>query len=212
MQTPLKSDLKTKGKVVYMSRSATVTRTTKETDISMTFTIDGTGTSHIDTGIGFFNHMLEGFAKHGFFDLDLSIKGDLQVDGHHTVEDAGIVLGTAIKEAVGDKAGIKRYGSFILPMDDALALCAVDLCGRPYLAFDCNFTTERVGYLETELVREFFYAVSYTTDMNLHIKMLSDINNHHMIKAMFKAFAKALDEATSKDERIKDVLSTKGSL
>ena len=126
MQTPLKSDLKTKGKVVYMSRSATVTRTTKETDISMTFTIDGTGTSHIDTGIGFFNHMLEGFAKHGFFDLDLSIKGDLQVDGHHTVEDAGIVLGTAIKEAVGDKAGIKRYGSFILPMDDALALCAED--------------------------------------------------------------------------------------
>ena len=195
-----------------MSRSATVTRTTKETDISMTFTIDGTGTSHIDTGIGFFNHMLEGFAKHGFFDLDLSIKGDLQVDGHHTVEDAGIVLGTAIKEAVGDKSGIKRYGSFILPMDDALALCAVDLCGRPYFVFDCDFTTERVGYLETELVREFFYAVSYAAGMNLHIKMLSGINNHHMIEAMFKAFAKALDEATSKDERIKDVLSTKGSL
>lgn len=195
-----------------MSRSATVTRTTKETDISMTFTIDGTGTSHIDTGIGFFNHMLEGFAKHGFFDLDLSIKGDLQVDGHHTVEDAGIVLGTAIKEALGDKAGIKRYGSFILPMDDALALCAVDLCGRPYFAFDCNFSTERVGYLETELVREFFYAVSYAAGMNLHIKMISGINNHHMIEAMFKAFAKALDESTSKDERIKDVLSTKGSL
>lgn len=178
----------------------------------MTLTIDGTGTSRIDTGIGFFNHMLEGFAKHGFFDLELSIKGDLQVDGHHTVEDAGIVLGTAIKEAVGDKAGIKRYGSFILPMDDALALCAVDLCGRPYLVFDCNFTTQRVGYLETELVREFFYAVSYAAGMNLHIKMLSGINNHHMIEAMFKAFAKALDEATSKDERIKDVLSTKGSL
>ena len=195
-----------------MSRSATVTRTTKETDISMTLTIDGTGTSRIDTGIGFFNHMLEGFAKHGFFDLELSIKGDLQVDGHHTVEDAGIVLGTAIKEAVGDKAGIKRYGSFILPMDDALALCAVDLCGRPYFVFDCDFTTERVGYLETELVREFFYAVSYAAGMNLHIKMLSGINNHHMIEAMFKAFAKALDEATSKDERIKDVLSTKGSL
>ncbi|MGN1180311.1 MAG: imidazoleglycerol-phosphate dehydratase HisB [Suilimivivens sp.] len=195
-----------------MSRNATVTRTTKETDISLTFEIDGSGVSRIDTGIGFFNHMLEGFAKHGFFDLNLSVKGDLQVDGHHTVEDTGIVLGTAIKEAVGDKSGIKRYGSFILPMDDALALCAVDLCGRPYFAFDCDFTVERVGYLETELVREFFYAVSYASGMNLHIKMLSGINNHHMIEAMFKAFAKALDEATSRDERIKDVLSTKGSL
>lgn len=195
-----------------MSRIASVTRTTKETDISLTLNIDGSGTSRIDTGIGFFNHMLEGFAKHGFFDLDLSVKGDLQVDGHHTVEDTGIVLGTAIKEAVGDKTGIKRYGSFILPMDDALALCAVDLCGRPYLSFDCDFTVERVGYLETELVREFFYAVSYAAAMNLHIKMLSGINNHHMTEAMFKAFAKALDEAVSKDERIKDVLSTKGSL
>lgn len=195
-----------------MSRSSKVTRTTKETDISLTLNIDGSGISKIDTGIGFFNHMLEGFAKHGFFDLNLSVKGDLQVDGHHTVEDTGIVLGTAIKNAVGDKAGIKRYGSFILPMDDALALCAVDLCGRPYLSFDCNFTVEKVGYLETELVREFFYAVSYAAGMNLHIKMLSGINNHHMIEAMFKSFAKALDEATSKDERIKDVLSTKGSL
>lgn len=195
-----------------MSRSSKVTRTTKETDISLTLNIDGSGTSRIDTGIGFFNHMLEGFAKHGFFDLDLSVKGDLQVDGHHTVEDTGIVLGTAIKEAVGDKTGIKRYGSFILPMDDALALCAVDLCGRPYLSFDCDFTVERVGYLETELVREFFYAVSYAAAMNLHIKMLSGINNHHMTEAMFKAFAKALDEAVSKDGRIKDVLSTKGSL
>lgn len=195
-----------------MSRIASVTRTTKETDISLTLNIDGSGTSRIDTGIGFFNHMLEGFAKHGFFDLDLSVKGDLQVDGHHTVEDTGIVLGTAIKEAVGDKTGIKRYGSFILPMDDALALCAVDLCGRPYLSFECDFTVERVGYLETELVREFFYAVSYAAAMNLHIKMLSGINNHHMTEAMFKAFAKALDEAVSKDGRIKDVLSTKGSL
>ena len=212
MQTPLKSDLKTKGKVVYMSSSATVTRTTKETDISMTFTIDGTGKSHIDTGIGFFNHMLEGFAKHGFFDLDLSIKGDLQVDGHHTVEDAGIVLGTAIKEAVGDKAGIKRYGSFILPMDDALCLCAVDLCGRPYLDFSCDFTMDKIGELDSELIREFFYAVSYSAAMNLHIKMISGTNNHHMAEAMFKAFAKALDMAVAYDNRIEDVLSTKGSL
>ncbi len=195
-----------------MSRSATITRTTKETDIQMTLTLDGSGVSKIETGIGFFNHMLEGFAKHGFFDLDVSMKGDLQVDGHHTVEDAGIVLGTAIKEALGDKAGIVRYGSCILPMDDALALCAVDLCGRPYFAFECDFTVERVGYLDTELIREFFYAVSYAAGMNLHIKMLSGINNHHMIEAMFKAFAKALDQAVSKDERITTVLSTKGSL
>ncbi len=195
-----------------MGRSAQINRKTKETDICMIFEIDGNGTGKIDTGIGFFNHMLEGFVRHGFFDLNLSVKGDLQVDGHHTVEDVGIVLGTAIKEALGDKKGIKRYGSFMLPMDDALALCAVDLCGRPYFVFECNFTAERVGYLETELVREFFYAVSYTAGMNLHIKMLSGINNHHMIEAMFKAFAKALDEATSKDPRITDVLSTKGSL
>ena len=154
----------------------------------------------------------EGFSKHGFFDLVMSVKGDLQVDGHHTVEDAGIVLGTAIKEAVGGKEGIRRYGYFILPMDDALALCAVDLCGRPYFSFECNFPVERVGELDTELVREFFYAVSYSAGMNLHIKMLSGMNAHHMIEAMFKAFGKALDQATGKDERITDVLSTKGSL
>ena len=195
-----------------MSRSTTQKRTTKETAISMKLELDGTGKSTVETGIGFFNHMLEGFAKHGFFDLEGQIRGDLQVDGHHTVEDAGIVLGTAIREALGDKAGIKRYGSCILPMDDALALCAIDLCGRPYFVFDCDFTVEKVGYLDTELVREFFYAVSYSAGMNLHIKMLSGINNHHMIEAMFKAFARALDEATSFDDRIHGVLSTKGSL
>ena len=195
-----------------MSRSTTQNRKTKETDIVMTLELDGSGKSSIETGIGFFNHMLEGFAKHGFFDLDVQIKGDLQVDGHHTVEDAGIVLGTAIREALGDKAGIKRYGSCILPMDDALALCAIDLCGRPYFVFECDFTVEKVGYLDTELVREFFYAVSYSAGMNLHIKMLSGINDHHMIEAMFKAFARALDEATGFDERITGVLSTKGSL
>lgn len=195
-----------------MSRTSQVSRTTKETDISMKLNIDGTGKSQIETGIGFFNHMLEGFAKHGFFDLEVSIKGDLQVDGHHTVEDAGIVLGCAIKDAIGDKAGIKRYGSFILPMDDALVLCAVDLCGRPYLNFDHHFTVERVGYLDTELIREFFYAISYSAGMNLHIKVLDGQNNHHIIEAMFKAFSKALDIATTKDDRISDVLSTKGSL
>lgn len=195
-----------------MSRNASVNRKTKETDISMKLNIDGTGKSNIQTGIGFFDHMMEGFSKHGFFDLDLQIKGDLQVDGHHTVEDCGIVLGQAIKEAIGDKAGISRYGYFVLPMDEVLVLCAVDLCGRPYLSFDAEFTVERVGELETELIKEFFYAVSYSAGMNLHIKVLTPGNNHHMIEAMFKAFAKALDMATSKDARIQDVLSTKGSL
>ena len=195
-----------------MERIATVNRKTKETDISITLNLDGTGQSTIATGIVFFDHMLEGFAKHGFFNLDCKITGDLYVDGHHTVEDAGIVLGQAIKEAVGDKKGIRRYGYFILPMDEVLALCAVDLCGRPYLQFECDFTTNKVGDLETELIREFFYAVSYSAGMNLHIKMLTPGNNHHMIEAMFKAFAKALDNATGMDERIADVLSTKGSL
>lgn len=195
-----------------MAREASVNRTTKETDISLKFNIDGTGNSEIDTGIGFFDHMLEGFAKHGFFDMELVASGDLAVDGHHTVEDVGIVLGTAIKKAVGDKKSIRRYGSCILPMDETLVLCAVDLSGRPYLSFDAEFTTDRVGYLETELVKEFFYAISYKAKMNLHIKVLSGTNNHHIIEGMFKAFARALDDATGTDQRISGILSTKGSL
>lgn len=195
-----------------MARSAVINRKTKETDISLTLNLDGSGRSHIDTGIGFFNHMLEGFSRHGFFDLECKVKGDLEVDGHHTVEDTGIVLGQAIRQAVGDKKGMNRYGYFILPMDEALALCAVDLCGRPYLNFECEFTTPRVGYLDTELAREFFYALSYSAGMNLHLKLLAGSNNHHMMEALFKAFAKALDQATALDPRIKDVLSTKGSL
>lgn len=195
-----------------MARSSTINRKTKETEIEIALELDGSGQAEVNTGIGFLDHMLEGFARHGFFDLKCQIRGDLQVDGHHTVEDAGIVLGQAIREAVGDKKGIRRYGYFILPMDESLALCAVDLCGRPYLQFDCEFTTERVGELETELVREFFYAVSYSAGMNLHLRMLQPGNNHHMIEAMFKAFAKALDEATALEPRLTDVLSTKGSL
>lgn len=194
------------------NRIAEIARKTKETDICVSLNLDGTGKSNIQTGIGFFDHMLEGFSKHGFFDLNCVVKGDLHVDGHHTVEDTGIVLGNAIAKAVGDKVGMKRYGYFILPMDDALCLCAVDLCGRPYLNFECDFTAERVGNLETELVKEFFYAVSYSAGMNLHIKMLSGSNTHHMIEAMFKAFGKALDMATGMDSRVTDVLSTKGSL
>ena len=193
-------------------RKADFVRKTKETDIALSLCLDGTGKSSVSTGIGFFDHMLEGFARHGLFDLKVSVEGDLAVDCHHTIEDTGIVLGNAIKKAVGDKCGIKRYGSCILPMDEVLVLCAIDLSGRPYLAFDAEFTTDRVGYFDTEMVKEFFYAISYTAGMNLHIKVLSGGNNHHVIEAMFKAFAKALDEATVIDLRITDVLTTKGSL
>ena len=195
-----------------MASTADYVRKTKETDISLHLNLDGTGSSSINTGIGFFDHMLDGFARHGLFDLKVNVAGDLAVDCHHTIEDTGIVLGNAIKEVVGDKKGIRRYGSCILPMDETLVLCAVDLSGRPYLVFDGEFTTDRVGYMDTEMVKEFFYAISYTAGMNLHIRVLSGGNNHHMIEAMFKAFAKALDQATVIDPRITDILSTKGSL
>lgn len=193
-------------------RRAEITRNTKETQIQMKLDIDGSGAGEISTGVGFFDHMLEGFARHGFFDLKLAVTGDLHVDCHHTVEDTGIVLGEAIREAIGDKKGIRRYGSMILPMDEALVLCAIDLCGRPYFNFDYEFKTERVGNFDTEMVREFFYAVSYAAKMNLHFKVLDGCNAHHIIEAMFKAFTKALDEATGYDARVTDVLSTKGSL
>lgn len=193
-------------------RIAEYTRKTKETDIYLSFDLDGRGDAKVDTGIGFFDHMLDGFARHGLFDLNVKVTGDLVVDCHHTIEDTGIVLGNVIKKAVGDKKGIKRFGSCMLPMDETLVLCAVDLSGRPYLSFDAEFTTDRVGYMDTEMVKEFFYAISYSAGMNLHLKVITGGNNHHMIEAMFKAFAKALDEATIIDPRITDILSTKGSL
>ena len=187
-------------------------RKTKETDISLTINLDGQGCNKIDTGIPFFDHMLDGFARHGLFDLDVKVKGDIEVDSHHTIEDVGIVLGKAIADALGDKAGIKRYGYFILPMDETLALCAVDLSGRPYLKYQADFTVPRLGTMDTEMVREFFYAVSYSAAMNLHVKILEDGNNHHMAEALFKAFGKALDMAVSMEPRITDVWSTKGTL
>jgi imidazoleglycerol-phosphate dehydratase len=193
-------------------RKADVSRKTGETDIRISLTIDGSGKNNVDTGIGFFDHMLSAFAKHGFFDLECKVKGDLNVDGHHTVEDTGIVMGNAIKDALGDKAGIRRYGHFTLPMDDALITVAVDLCGRPYFNYDLKFDVDRIGDLDTELIREFFYAVSYSAGMNLHIKMLDGINGHHIAEAAFKAFAKALDMATQTDPRVEGVLTTKGSL
>lgn len=194
-------------------RTATVTRKTGETDITITLNLDGSGESTVNTGIGFFDHMLKSFAKHGYFDLACIVKGDLEVDCHHTIEDTGIVLGKAIKEAVGDKAGIKRYGSFIMPMDETLVLSAVDLSGRPYLSYDLDLTVPRVGNFDTEMTKEFFYAVSYAAEMNLHIKQISGSNNHHIIEAAFKAFANALDLATQYDPRLEGgLLSTKGAL
>ncbi len=195
-----------------MARSAFVERNTSETKIKMSLNLDGSGKAKIHTGIGFFDHMLNSFARHGFFDLEVEVEGDLWVDCHHTIEDVGIVLGEAIRQAVGDKKGIKRYGSFLLPMDETLVLCAIDLSGRPYFVMDCDFTMERVGEFDTEMVKEFFYAVSYSSAMNLHLKKVHGENNHHIIEAAFKAFAKALDEATGMDPRITDVLSTKGAL
>ena len=193
-------------------RVANCHRKTKETSIEMNLNIDGTGSTDIETGIPFFDHMLTGFAKHGLFDLDLRVVGDIEVDSHHTIEDTGIVLGTAIREAVGDKVGIKRFGSFLLPMDETLAMCAIDLSGRPYLNFDAHFTAERCGTMELEMVKEFFYAVSYSAAMNLHLKIMDAGNNHHMVEALFKAFGKALDEATMSESRLQGVWSTKGSL
>lgn len=193
-------------------RSAKVERNTKETQIVCELNLDGTGTAKVDTGIGFLDHMLNSFARHGFFNLNLSVKGDLYVDCHHTIEDTGIVLGQAIREALGEKEGIARYGSSLLPMDETLVLCAVDLSGRPYLNFDITFTSDRVGYYDTEMVREFFYAISYTAGMNLHLKQMAGTNNHHLIEAAYKAFARALDAATAAEPRLTGTLSTKGTL
>jgi len=193
-------------------RMASVARKTTETDISTTLNLDGTGAFNADMPIGFFEHMLSQVVRHGFFDLDLNVTGDTHIDGHHTVEDTGIVLGQAVTQALGDKKGIRRYGSAMVPMDDVLALCAVDLSGRPYLHLEAPFTTTKLGEMDTELVREFFQAISIHGGMNLHIKVLHGENNHHIAEAVFKAFGRALCEAVSLDARVQGVLSTKGSI
>lgn len=194
-------------------RTATISRKTKETDITCTIALDGRGIYDIDTGIGFFDHMLSGFARHGLFDLTLHCKGDLEVDCHHTIEDCGIVLGEAVRKALGDKKAIKRFGSVILPMDEALILCAIDLSGRPYFRSDLTFTTDRIGGMDTEMVREFFYSLSYGAMMNLHFHQFSGENNHHIAECAFKAFGKALDMASMYEERLDGALwTTKGSL
>lgn len=195
-----------------MNRTAECNRKTKETNISVALDLDGAGKTDIHTGIGFFDHMLDGFARHGLFDLRVEVSGDLEVDCHHTIEDTGIVLGQAIRQALGDKSGIRRYGHCILPMDETLALCAIDLSGRPYLKFDADFTAECLGGMDTEMIREFFYAVSYSAMMNLHLRIMDGGNNHHMAEALFKSFGKSLDMAVQKEPRIDGAWTTKGRL
>lgn len=193
-------------------RTSNIDRNTAETKIHLSLNLDGEGKTQIQTGIGFFDHMLTHIGKHSLSDLQVEAKGDLEVDCHHTVEDVGIVLGQALKEAIGDKAGINRYGQAIIPMDEALILCAVDLSGRAYIDVDTPFTVERVGDFDTEMVEEFFRAVGVNAGMNLHIQVLRGKNNHHIIEGMCKAFAKALLMAVTFNPRIKGVASTKGML
>ena len=193
-------------------RRAVIKRDTFETKITMSIDIDGTGENSISTGIGFFDHMLTHISKHGFMDLDVNAKGDIEVDCHHTIEDVGIVLGKCIAKALGDKKGIKRYGFFILPMDEALILCSMDISGRAYLNFDVTFPTQKCGDMDMEMVEEFFRAVTANAGIDMHIKMLAGKNSHHIAEGVFKAFGKALDMATSYDDRIEGVLSTKGML
>ena len=194
-------------------RIAEIKRVTKETDIFVRIDLDGSGKTEIDTGVKFFDHMLDGFARHGLFDLTIRCKGDTEVDSHHSIEDCGIALGQAIKEALGDKAAIKRYGYFVLPMDDALTLCAVDLSGRPYYSSDVEYTVPMIGEMQSEMINDFFYAVSYSAGRNLHLKKISGTNNHHVAESSFKAFGKALDMATMIEERLNGAIwSTKGSL
>lgn len=193
-------------------RKAQIDRKTKETDISLMLDLDGNGQNTISTGLGFLDHMLCLFSGHGRFDLNLSCNGDLNVDGHHTAEDIGIVLGKAINEALGTRESIKRYGNSTIPMDEALAQVILDMSNRPYLHFDVPFSTEKIGDMETEMFEELFRALSVNAGMTLHIRLIHGKNNHHIIEAVFKAFARALREAITVDPTIEGVLSTKGLL
>ncbi len=195
-----------------MSRTASLERITGETAIKVTLHLDGSGQSQSKTGIGFFDHMLILFGKHGLFDLTVEANGDIHVDGHHTVEDTGIVLGQALAQALGNKAGIKRYGTAFVPMDEALVMVSLDISGRPYLVFDAVLPSEQVGQFDSELTEEFLRALSVHAGLTLHVRLLSGKNTHHIIEAIFKALGRALDEATRLDDRIKGVMSTKGML
>lgn len=200
------------GEREMLQRQAKISRESKETKIDVSINLDGSGKFEGDTGIGFFDHMLCLFAKHGLMDLNVAAVGDLFVDSHHTIEDVGIVLGNAIKEALKGKEGIKRYGTSFVPMDETLATVFLDLSGRSYLVFDANFTVDRIGSFDTEMVEEFFRAIATNGGITLHARVIYGKNNHHMVEALFKALGKALSEALTYDKRIKGVLSTKGSL
>ncbi|WP_343764333.1 imidazoleglycerol-phosphate dehydratase HisB [Clostridium oceanicum] len=193
-------------------RKSEIERNTSETSIKISLDLDGTGKYDINTGIGFFDHMLSLTCKHGLLDLDIQAKGDLEVDSHHTIEDIGIVLGECIEKAIGDKKGIKRYGTSFLPMDETLALASLDISGRPFLVFDGEFTCDKLGDFDVEMVEEFFRAVAFNAGITLHLKIMYGKNNHHMVEALFKAFGRAFREAVSKDSKIKGVMSTKGVL
>ena len=195
-----------------MGRSANIARRTKETDITVNLDIDGSGTAEIDTGMPFFNHMLDSFSRHGFFNVHIQAKGDLEVDYHHTVEDVGLALGQAFKEALGEKHGIRRFGEASCPLDETLAKVVVDLSGRPYLSYNVKIRPGRVGDFDTDLPHEFFAAFANQLGMNLHIDVPRGENPHHIIEACFKAFARAMDMATQVDARVQGALSTKGSL
>ena len=193
-----------------MERTAVCKRKTKETEIAMSLNLDGSGKTSIHTGIGFLDHMLDGFARHGLFDLEISVKGDLEVDCHHSIEDLGIVLGMALKEALKDKGGILRYGSFYIPMDEALGFCSLDVSGRAFLVYDASYENPSVGALDCCMVKEFFRALAFQAGITLHLRVLYGENDHHKIEAIFKAFAHALKEAVT--ETGKGVLSSKGVL
>lgn len=197
---------------MFVSRTSMVSRVTGETDINLALNIDGEGKSSIDTPVPFMNHMLDLFTKHGHFDLTIKAKGDTEIDDHHTTEDMGICLGQAIKEALGEKKGIKRYGNAFVPMDEALAQVVVDLSNRPHLEFRANIPSQKVGTFDTELVHEFLWKLAIEARMNLHVIVHYGMNTHHMIEAIFKALGRALDEATIIDPRVKGVPSTKGLL
>ena len=195
-----------------MERTAKVDRKTKETDISVSLALDGSGQAEIETGMPFFNHMLDAFARHGLFDTKIRAQGDIEVDYHHTVEDVGLTLGQAFKDALGDKQGIRRFGEASCPLDETLAKVVVDLSGRPYLSYNVKIRPGRVGNFDTDLPHEFYAAFANQLGMNLHIDVIRGENPHHIIEACFKAFARAMDVATQLDPRIQGVLSTKGSL
>ena len=195
-----------------MGRTGTVERKTKETEIIVSVDIEGSGKAEIETGMPFFNHMLDSFSRHGLFDIKLQAKGDLEIDYHHTVEDVGLALGEAFKKALGDKQGIRRFGEASCPLDETLAKVVIDLSGRPYLSYNVKIRPGRVGSFDTDLPHEFYAAFTNQLGMNLHIDVIRGGNPHHIIEACFKAFARAMDMATGFDERITGVLSTKGSL